>query len=240
MNLNDLKPGVYVLTRDVENPKPDRRIPDGKYEQGWTKWKTIPKGMRFIVSDRYSRMGVRDLSPEAQARIAERPFFERAHIENYRGQFRNGINDGWRENQGDNYRGPDFFLRMVEALQPAEKKLDVFFTDLGLEWGEDSRSVIESMVRHGLLSWDQLRAGIQKAQEDNETENALPGDERMPLPVFTGKETPQTPQEGKIARVARRYVKAVEDLKEVVPTPDAWEALQQEAKAAYVELRELV
>lgn len=57
-----LAPGTYVLTRDVDNPKPDRRH---KYD--WRALSTIPAGTEFLAVE--WTWEIWDLEPDIQARL---------------------------------------------------------------------------------------------------------------------------------------------------------------------------
>jgi hypothetical protein len=175
MRKEDLKPGVYVLTRDVTNPKPDRRVRDQRWVHDWPKWVTIPKGMRFRVINRAEKYDL-EVNPD-------RELWTLVDLENYMGGGSyGGLREGicWHYREEGNYYTNKLFLDLIDALEPAPKHIDVYCYDRGMDLDDDASDLIVSMVRNGMLSWRALEQAIEQMHADQKADP----ERKQPLPVL--------------------------------------------------------
>jgi hypothetical protein len=131
MDSKDLQPGkVYRLSRDVENPSPDRR--GRNLKRGWSysnyewasKMEVWKKGMRF-------RYVVRD-------RGIDEKKYESAHIENFDGDLHGEIepeiwNPKWTgpsDTKHEKFLPNPKWVALVEALEPEPENFDTFMCDV--------------------------------------------------------------------------------------------------------------
>jgi hypothetical protein len=131
----------------------------------------IPKGMRFRVINRAEKYDL-EVSPD-------RELWTLVDLENYVG---GGSMGGLRESICWNVKGYDeattrLFLELVDALEPAPKRIDVYCYDRGMDLDDDASDLIVSMVRNGMLSWRALEQAIELMKEDRK-------DPERELPVF--------------------------------------------------------
>lgn len=140
MNLSDLKPGLYVLSRDVHNP-----IADKRYKYDWTYWSSWPKGMAFIVRP--------DVDFGCAIRRDSNSSRELYPIGKY----------------GDPERYAQF-MALVDALEPKQNiDLEDRFRAEGLGWGNLHSPVLDELIRVGKITANDcieaLRAYLARPEE---------------------------------------------------------------------------
>jgi hypothetical protein len=138
-----LKPGTYVLTQDVKNPEPDRRV-----TRDWTKQPTWEKGLRLVALYRYADtrstrlLELRDpADPHSSLHTIVVP--ESAEVL-----------AGTVNAQGK---------ALVAALEPAPDDLDSLLT----RYMERPRGALEALLRYDRIHLSDVERVLQREQLEN-------------------------------------------------------------------------
>lgn len=195
MKIMDLKPGVYRLTRDVTNPKPDRR--HAIRERNWMVNPEVSAGMRFIVREGGWFRGTNLTEAQIAKRVADLGVPGPYELSAFDSSYGGGV-PLWRATEAGNGDKEDAHVRaylaaIIDALEPAPVTPSVFFSDHGLDLHNNADDVLISMLRHGIIGWDTLEEGFNALATDREEyerrNEGKPYKEHvdLPLPVYEAK-----------------------------------------------------
>lgn len=181
MKLTDLKPfHVYELSRQVVNPKPDRRV---NSDTEWNKWPVLEEGMRF----QFIQHGI-----DLDHRVAHVPtlrYFDSRHPNISEVRIWEGLDTRKLDpkEDRDEIAQRKLIADVVDALVPSPVTVTVFFASHDVR-GE-YHAVLETMLRTGIISWQVLTQGIaahKREQKELRDANAV---DDLPPPIFNDFES---------------------------------------------------
>lgn len=156
-----INPGVYRLSRDVANPKADRRSPN--YWRNMVTWRA---GLEFVVVGDseipYTDDEIQDLPPEARNALAN------ARKRNHNQEIKSVL---WnRERAVRAYADTERWNALVGALEPAPQSWEAFWT-LTDEYSILTDDFVRWLVSRGYFSREKLAQEF-KAWENDNTDDA--------------------------------------------------------------------
>ncbi len=168
-----LEEGIFILSRTITNPKPDRRVRDQ-----WCKAVEWQKGWRFVV--RRSRMIEREraealkdakVAVESSLRIFEVTYLGERYARSVTVYERDGI---VAEVRGDVSEAAEpAAINLVNALvlsTDEDDALDWIFRQRGTRMSDCANGVLHRLVHRGTVKLDDIRAVM--AEEDAEEDAA--------------------------------------------------------------------
>src|SRR5262245_63394754 len=156
MKLEDMKPGLYRLTTDVKNPRPDRRsASDWRDKDTWHKGLTLYVRTRWLFDDTTclsmwtGRWSHKDITFRPDSQRALKPKEDKQ--------------DAW-------------LLALLDALEPIEPR-DI--TEALTVAGEENRlaEAVDWLIRERILSQAVVVAAARRAREEAEADEADEADE---------------------------------------------------------------
>jgi len=161
-----LQEGIYVLTRDITNPRPDRRT-RGK---AWLKVDEWEKGMRFSI--RRAHWLEKDLSESGSLR--DRRCFELRYLgERYAGYVNVFEQGGIVEHVRGNFPedAEQAMIVLVSALARSTERddeLEWIFLDRGTTMGHCAEDILHRLICHGKVTLDDVRAMMVESDVEDE------------------------------------------------------------------------
>ncbi len=164
MDEKDLKPGIYRLSRDVQNPKADKR---GKNFQRWgyrdyewaAKMEVWPKGMRFRYVIRTGNRSKDDSE------------FTYPEIENFDSDMHTAVQathmnpkwDGSADCKHPRVIANPKWVALVEALEPELESFDTFMAEVTSDSGQSRWAawvILKELFDSGAVTQDAIRAAF--------------------------------------------------------------------------------
>lgn len=156
-----LKPGTYTLTRDVRNPRPDRR-----HKDDWSKWPIWEAGTEFLVSKRSRGLPVDDpdIATETREILRARDAYYTIRMVGVRFSVLYEVGPGNAEQ----------YAALVEALEPCGESVDALFERLDARTDYFARWLVES-GRLDRETFERVWAAYQEDGGRTAAEGLTPG-----------------------------------------------------------------